>query len=166
MIQVYTGDGKGKTTAGFGLVLRAIGAGMRAHVIQFGKAIPSSEGTLLNERGLCTVEAFWEEGFLMPGDDPTPFRDAVQRGIEHIHQILENPPDLLLIDEGCIALSMGLMTREQMEGIIDKAGKTELVITGRGAPDWLIERADLVTEMKKLKHYYDKGQGARQGIEF
>ncbi len=145
MIQVYTGDGKGKTTAGFGLVLRAIGAGKRVYVVQFGKTTPSSEGRFLLEHGFCTVEAFWGKGFLMPGDDPTPFREAVQRGIQRIHEILDEHPDLLLIDEGCIALSMNLMPHSDMEKIIEAAGNTELVITGRGAPDWLKENADLVT---------------------
>ena len=167
MIQVYTGDGKGKTTAAFGLALRAAGAGMNVNIIQFGKKEPSSEGVLGEKLGLFKIRAFWAEGFLMPNSDKTPFREKTLEALEYAKNIITDQQiDLLILDEAIVCLLLGVLEREELEMLIDMLPKkTELIITGRGAPQWLIDRADLVTEMKKIKHYYDDGINARDGIE-
>ena len=168
MIQIYTGDGKGKSTAGFGLVLRALGADLTAHVVQFGKTEPSGEGNLLLRTGLCPVANFWAKGFLRPDDDVQPFRKMVIEGLTYVEKLLqsENKPDVLLLDEINVCLDLKLIRQSEMQIILDQSKDIELILTGRNAPDWLIEKADLVTEMKKIKHYFDKKQVARKGIEF
>jgi cob(I)alamin adenosyltransferase len=168
MIQVYTGDGKGKTTASFGLALRATGAGKSVVFIQFGKNKPSSEGKLAIKLGLFPVHNFWSEGFLTSVSDPTLFREACLSGLSFAEEILlHNPPDLLVLDEAAVCLRMNVITQSELEHILDICPlSTELIITGRGAPRWLTNRADLVTDMHMVKHYYQINQTAREGIEF
>jgi cob(I)alamin adenosyltransferase len=168
MIQVYTGDGKGKTTAAFGLALRAAGAGKLVEIVQFGKIMPSSEGQYGLKLGLFNIRAFWEEGFLRPGDDIEPFRKKTLDGIDYVRSIIgQRPIDLLILDEIIVVHKLGTITDDELKDVIDIVPKsTELILTGRGAPNWLIERADLVTEMRKVKHYYDNEVQAREGIEF
>jgi cob(I)alamin adenosyltransferase len=168
MIQLYTGDGKGKTTAAFGLALRAFSAGLSSQIIQFGKVAPSGEGVIGQKLGLFSVHNFWSEGFLVPDADPAPFRKACLEGISFVRDLINTaPPDLLILDEAAVCLYLGVIERTELEEIIDACpASTELVITGQKAPDWLIERADLVTEMRKIKHYYDANIPARGGIEF
>ena len=168
IIHVYTGDGKGKTTAAFGLALRAAGAGLKVHIVQFGKTVPSSEGIVGIRYKLFDVVAFWHHGFIKPDTDITPFREKTLQGIEYVDEILDKEHiDLLILDEIIVCLKLGVINRIELEGLIKRVpSDTELVLTGRGAPDWLIEKADLVTDMKKIKHYIDKEINARKGIEY
>ncbi|MFP4459135.1 MAG: cob(I)yrinic acid a,c-diamide adenosyltransferase [Candidatus Zixiibacteriota bacterium] len=167
MIQVYTGDGKGKTTAAFGQAFRAAGAGLKVKMVQFGKIEPSSEGKIAIENNIFDVECFWLPGFLKPGDDPGPYRKKTLEGIEYVHKLIENnPPDMLVLDEIIVVYALGVIDEDEFRTLLQSIPEhLELVLTGRGAPEWLIEKAHLVTEMKKIKHYYDLGMKARNGIE-
>ncbi|MGD8369518.1 MAG: cob(I)yrinic acid a,c-diamide adenosyltransferase [Desulfobacterales bacterium] len=166
-VQVYTGNGKGKTTAAMGLVLRAAGAGLSAFVAQFAKDGTSSEILGLKRfSDRVSVEAYGTGRFI--GQTPAPEEiAAAQRGLDRVRRVLgTGRHDLVVIDEGCTAVRFGLFTVEELMAVIDrKPETTELVVTGRGAPPELIARADLVTEMREIKHYYHQGVGARRGIE-
>jgi len=189
-VQVYTGDGKGKTTAALGLALRALGAGKRVIILQFMKEQSYSEHQILPQvsENLC-VETIGKPFFLIkegsmpeeelakwtkkavvfpPGKPPQEYLDLVAKGMQRAREaVTEGEFDLVILDEINVALHFGLVTWEQVEDLIKHKGKhVELVLTGRGAPQELIERADLVTEMKEIKHYYQtKGVQARKGIE-
>ena len=175
LIQIYTGDGKGKSTAAFGLALRAAGQGNKVLIYQFLKP----PGLDIGERFALQlgavrirVEALdieWE--MAKSFDDPAKFdlaKTAISRSLERIAQTAEKRfYDLIILDEIVFCLARGLARLEDIKKIIDrKDRRVEIVLTGRGASEELIAMADLVTEMKKIKHPFDKGQRARQGIEF
>ena len=180
MIQVYTGNGKGKTTAAIGLAIRALGAGRRVFMMQFMKSLAYSEQDLLRKLPNMTLETsgkpffIAEEGMMdekareQLGDDVVIFpkghppADYVALLTAGFHRVI----DVVILDELNIALSFELLQREQMEQLLQvlPAG-TELVCTGRNAPEWLLDRADLITEMREVRHYYERGVSARKGIE-
>jgi cob(I)alamin adenosyltransferase len=166
-IQVYTGDGKGKTTAAIGLAIRAAGAGLRVCIIQFMKGEESSEITLLKKLAdPIKVNQFGRNALI---EDIPKEEDIVlaQRGLEEaVRAVNSGQYDVVVLDEANIAVYFGLFPvsalLELMEG---KPEQVELVITGRKAHPKVIEKADLVTEMCEIKHYYHKGVSARKGIE-
>jgi cob(I)alamin adenosyltransferase len=166
-VQVYTGSGKGKTTAALGLALRAAGAGLRVYFAQFAKAKQCSEHVALERfSDLITVLQCGNHGF-MKGE---PTQDDRQRALEGLCEtrkaLSSGDYDVVIIDEGCLAVKFGLFPVDRLLKLIEaKPSGVELVITGRGAPPELIERADLVTEMTEVKHYYNGGLEAREGIE-
>jgi len=167
-IQVYTGNGKGKTTAAFGLSLRAIGNGLKVYFAQFVKGMPYSEieaaTRFLPE---ITIEQFGLECFII--NKPTQQDiDAARHGLDKVKEaLLSGKYDLVVLDEANIAVFYNLFSAEELvETIRLKNESTEVVVTGRYAPQQLIEIADLVTEMKEVKHYYTSGVEARKGIEF
>lgn len=170
---VYTGDGKGKTTAALGAALRAAGHGKSVLVLQFLKGgIRSSEQEFLKKHSTelnIRIEPLGG-GFFYSTDEEAlkEARMAMQETIERVTGMLdEMRPDIVILDEFCVVLSLGLMERGDAETLLDKAlsyGHT--IATGRGAPEWLINRADTVTEMVEVKHPYKKGIRARKGIEF
>lgn len=167
-IQVYTGNGKGKTTAALGLALRAAGAGLRVFFAQFVKKRRCSEHKILEKfEGLITVKQYGNGLILrrMPGD---PDIKAAGEGLREIREIIQsNHYDVIILDEANIAIHYNLFTTEDMlELMAVKSSRTELVITGRYADERVIGMADLVTEMNGIKHYFDKGVKARIGIEF
>lgn len=167
LIHVYTGDGKGKTTAAVGLATRAIGNGLKVLFVQFIKGTQTGELEILN-RFPELIEVYrCSTGFVFNSPDESQ-REIVKNCIKEIEDKLKtNYYDLIILDEFSVAISTGLVTKEQAERLIDfKPQDSELIITGRGAPDWLIEKADLVTEMRKIKHYFDRGIQARRGIEY
>jgi len=188
-IQVYTGDGKGKTTAAIGLAIRALGAGMRVLVLQFMKSKAYSEHNILphispqltletlgkpffiaKEGSLTDAElAKWGDEVVIfpPGKPPQEYVAVVNRGIERAKAAVSSGEyDLVILDEINVAMVFDLVTWEQVQDIIRlKLPKVELVLTGRGAPPELIACADLVTEMREIKHYYTKGVDARIGID-
>lgn len=167
-MQVYTGQGKGKTTAAAGLAVRAVSAGLRVAFIQFMKPGKSGEVKSLKKLGV-TCAHFGAPGFLKPDGDPAPFRDAAKRGWKEALTYLEGDTyvDVLILDELCVAMSLGLLdVAEVMAKIVNRPHGLEVVCTGRDAPKELIEAADLVTEMKEIKHYFKQGVGARKGIEY
>ena len=175
LIQIYTGDGKGKTTAAFGLALRAAGQGNKVLIYQFLK--PSSLD--IGERFALQLGAvrIRVESLDVSWDMTKSFDDdrAVTQTQAAISEVLERIAetgekrfyDLLILDEIVFCLSKGLAKLEDIKNIIDRRDPAvEIVLTGRGATDELITLADLVTEMKNIKHPFDKGIPARRGIEF
>ena len=175
LVQIYTGDGKGKTTAAFGLALRAAGQGNKVLIYQFLKP-PSLD---IGERfalqlgavriRLESLDVEWD--IAKSFEDPKQVAEAkaaISQALERIAETGEKRfYDVLILDEIVFCLSKGLVKLEDIKNIIDKRDPAvEVVLTGRGATKELIELADLVTEMKNIKHPFDKGLPARRGIEF
>lgn len=189
MIQVYTGNGKGKTTAAIGLAIRALGAGMRVYLMQFMKGLAYSEQKILQglQPGLelfTTGKPFFiaEEGILSDverqawgkdvvifprGNPPEDYVRLIGEGFgEAKRAACSGRYGMVILDEVNVALFFGLIQRRQMEALLEALPEaTELVCTGRQAPSWLVDRADLVTEMREVRHYYARGIAARKGIE-
>ncbi len=166
-VQVYTGDGKGKTTAALGLSIRAAGAGLRVYICQFMKAGEFSEiKALKNFSDLITVEQFGTGSFIKGKPSPEEI-EAGGKGLARLKEaVLDGGFDMVVAEEANVAVACGLFPVAMLCDIIDhKPEKVELVITGRGALPEIIERADLVTEMKAIKHYFFQGVAARVGIE-
>ncbi len=166
-VQVYTGNGKGKTTAALGLALRAAGAGLRVFFGQFAKAGDYSEvGALARFSDLVTVEQFGSGGWIKGKPDDEAIA-AARRGLERASEAVRSGLyDVVVLDEANIATSFGLIgVAEVLELMAMKPVGVELVLTGRGADERIVERADLVTEMKEVKHYLSRGVRAREGIE-
>jgi cob(I)alamin adenosyltransferase len=167
-VQIYSGDGKGKTTAAAGLALRAVGAGMRVFIGQFIKAGASGEMRVLRER--CpevTVEQFGSGRFIKGKPAPGDIADAA-RGVARLRQVLASGDyDVVIADEAHGAVSAGLITAGDLLGLLDvRPEPVELVLTGRNPDPRLVARADLVTDMKAVKHPFEDGVPARKGIEY
>jgi cob(I)alamin adenosyltransferase len=164
-VQVYTGDGKGKTTAALGLVVRALGAGLRVCVVQFIKNMEYHE--LRTLRGLGVPVHQYGRGCFIRGKPKAEDREIAGRGLAFAGEIMARGDfDLLILDEINVALSLGLLAVEDMLAVVrSKPKELELVCTGRGAPRELQDMADLVTEMVNHKHYFEAGITARDGIE-
>lgn len=168
-IQLYTGNGKGKTTAALGLSLRAAGAGLKVMIFQFMKGQRYSELEAVKKlEGSITIEQLGSELFCRVGD--ANFNEHVRlakHGMERALRAVESAEhDIIILDEIVTALHFGLITREELFDLMDrKNAKTELVLTGRGATRELVDRCDLVTEMSEIRHYYASGVQARKGIE-
>ncbi len=166
-VQVYTGNGKGKTTASLGLAVRAAGAGLKVYIVQFLKQGDYSEIKALKKfSDLITVEQYGLGKFVKGKPSPEDI-EAGKKGIEKIKSVVSaGNHDVVIIEEGNVAVMCGLFPSSEIVDIIDnKPENIELVITGRGATQDIIDKADLVTEMKEIKHYYSKGVKARVGIE-
>lgn len=165
-VQVYTGNGKGKTTAAIGLAIRSVGAGKKVYIAQFVKGLKYSEIKSLEKIENIDVEQFGLKCFIT---DKPKQEDIVvaQKGLEQVRLIsMSEKYDVIIMDEANIAVYFKLFSVDDLLDIIkNKNDKIELVITGRYADPKLVEQADLVTEMKEIKHYYNKGVEARQGIE-
>ena len=169
-LQVYTGDGKGKTTAAFGLALRAAGHGLRVYVGQFMKAFPYGElGGAAALGGLVEVEQFGSEGCIpwRAKPDPADVARAAAGLARCVEVILSGSRDIVVLDEVTAAVHFRLIALEALLGAADRRPPgLELVCTGRWAPQELIDRADLVTEMREVKHpYASRRLAARDGIE-
>lgn len=180
LVQVYTGAGKGKTSAAFGLALRAVGRGLKVLVVQFIKG-GFDYGELYSAKRLKNLElrAFGRGKFVLVSGRSLktrlPVRRRCERDTELAKEALELAAqgvksgryDVVILDEINVALQLGLLELgEVIELIRSKPKHVELVLTGRGAPTELIEIADLVTEMREIKHPYKKGIAPRKGIEF
>ena len=168
-VQIYTGNGKGKTTAALGLALRAAGHGKKTFIGQFLKAQDYGELHALKKLGsLITIQQFGRSSFIHVTEDTNPEDVAmVLEGIMTcLKAMLSGKYDLIILDEINVAIYFKLIKVEEIHSFLDrKPEHVEVVLTGRFAPDSLIERADLVTEMKEIKHYYTKNVRARDGIE-
>ena len=175
LVQIYTGDGKGKTTAAFGLALRAAGQGNKVLICQFLKP-PSLD---LGERSALQLgqKQIKVEAIDQPWDMTRSFDDektfatmqaAISEALARITWAAEEISyNVIILDEIVFCISRGLAKLEDVKNIIDrKDAAVEIVLTGRGATEELMEMADLVTEMKNIKHPFDKGIKARCGIEF
>lgn len=171
LIQIYTGEGKGKTTAALGQGIRACGRGFRVIMIQFLKTSDSGELEILKKIDGFDVYRFQtQEGFYWKLDEAGKQKVAAEtkKALEFAERVMsEDMCDMLILDEILGAFSNGLL---DLEGLLNLLGKKpegmELIMTGRGAPKELIEKADLVTHMQKVKHPLDMGIGARRGIEY
>jgi cob(I)alamin adenosyltransferase len=166
-VQIYTGDGKGKTTAALGLALRAAGAGLKVFIAQFIKSGDYSEIRAIKRfSDLITVEQYGRGRFIEGKPSIEDIRAGAD-GLERLKIIFTSGGyDVVIIDEGNIAVKYGLLALRDLLGLIEtKPDDVELVITGRDADPKVIEKADLVSEMKEIKHYYRKGVSARVGIE-
>jgi cob(I)alamin adenosyltransferase len=166
-VQVYTGDGKGKTTAAIGLTFRAAGAGLKVYIAQFLKMGDYSEIKAFRRfSDLITIEQFGL-GRFTNGKPEQEDIDAAQKGLERVKVVMQsNTYDIMILEEANVAVKFGLISVQDLIHLIEcKPSNMELVITGRGASPKIIERADLVTEMKAIKHYFKKGVTARIGIE-
>ena len=167
-MQVYTGEGKGKTTAALGLALRACGSGLRVVLVQFAKGRPSGElAALARFADLVTVRQFGREGFILGEPEPED-RELARAGWREARRAAgDGGYDLLILDEIGIALHYGLVdTAEVLALVRDKPAGLELVLTGRRMPGEILQAADLVTEMREVKHYHARGVPARRGIEY
>ena len=167
-IQIYTGNGKGKTTASLGLCMRAAGAGKKIYFGQFMKDGDYSEITALTERfPEVTYAAFGAKGFIRKGSERDGDSACAKAGLEAAKAaLISGEFDIVVLDELCVALFMELVSLDDVLELIDaKPAHTELVLTGRYAHPTLIERADLVSEINEVKHYFTKGVDARVGIE-
>ena len=168
-VQLYTGDGKGKSTAAAGQALRALGNGWRVLYVQFMKSVFSGEIAMLQRCGGEDVKILrrWDDSFIIHQASEkqkemgrTLWRDAMEA--------LENEPyDLAVFDEIAVAIRYNLLDEKiVLDWLASKPESLEAVLTGRDASQRLIDACDLVTQMRKIKHYYDRGVAARQGIEY
>ncbi|NLF15646.1 MAG: cob(I)yrinic acid a,c-diamide adenosyltransferase [Lentisphaerae bacterium] len=164
-IQVYTGTGKGKTTASLGLVLRAVGAGWRVFFGQFVKGRDTSEIAVLERLGVRVYRCGGRQ--FVVGPPAAEDRLAARQGLAVVRQALSGGEyDLVVLDEACVAVDCGLFTvNDLLEVLAARAASVEVVVTGRQAHPKLLEYADLVTDMREIKHYYREGLPARRGIE-
>jgi len=169
-VQVYTGDGKGKTTAAIGLAVRCAGSGNRVFIVQFMKAMKTGE--LLTLEKIENIEIFrvcetTKFSFEWTERERNQERDNARSCIDRIKEKLKTGIDLLILDEALGAISAEVLTEDDVLGIMEsRPEETEIVITGRGLPKRIAEKADLITEMLPIKHYMEKGVNARKGIEF
>ncbi len=165
MLHLYYGNGKGKTTAAMGLALRALGHEKRVTILQFLKDGSSGEIALLRRAG-AAVRACPNAKFTWLMTD-TEKREARANNDAALWEVLAGAFDLLVLDEACAALRAGLVdeTLLQQAAARGKAG-AEVVFTGRQPADWMMEQADYVTEMRAVRHPYEKGVQAREGVEF
>ncbi len=166
-VQVYTGDGKGKTTAALGLALRASGHEMRTYIGQFMKGQRYGELEALRDHPYITIEQYGDVRCIRR-EEVTPEHVAqARRGLERAREaMLLGRYDIVVLDEVNVAIWFGLLTVEEVLAFLDQRPEhVEVILTGRRAPSELIERADLVTEMREVKHYYQQGVLARRGIE-
>lgn len=165
-VHVYTGNGKGKTTAAFGLALRALCSGKSVYIGQFIKGMKYNEVCVVDKFDNILIEQYGDDCFIEkdPTDNDTSLAEI---GLDKIREILQGGKyDLVILDEVTIAFYYKLIKIEDVIEAIDcRASHVEVVITGRYAPEKIIEMADLVTEMKEIKHYYQNGVLSRDGID-
>jgi len=168
-IQIYTGNGKGKTTTAIGQSIRAAGFGLKTFIIQFMKEFPYNEIKLLKKLDeWIEIIQCGKDDFVYKKELPSNEEiEKVRKGLNNAKEkMISGKYDLIILDEVCVAIYFKLFsTNEILEFVKSKPENVELILTGRYCPQELIDIADLVTEMKEVKHYYQKGVLARQGIE-
>ena len=157
-IHIYTGNGKGKTTAALGLALRAAAYGMRTFVGQFMKGQEYGELTMSKNLAWLTIEQFGKNTFVHVKNPPNlEDVELARSGLKRCYDILTGRQyDIVVLDEICVANYFNLLSVEEIINVLNKKPKeTEVILTGRYAPKELVEKADLVTEMKEVKHYFN-----------
>lgn len=166
-VQVYTGNGKGKTTAALGLAMRAAGAGLKVFIAQFIKSKRTSEHHALERfEESITVQQYGKGLLIRRKPGPADIK-AAQKGYADVREALrQRQYDVVIMDEANVAVHYGLLSVEDLLDLMkEKPKDVELVITGRYADQRIMDAADLVTEMKEIRHYWSKGTQARRGIE-
>lgn len=165
-VQVYTGDGKGKTTAALGLALRATGAGFNVYIAQFVKGMEYSELNAISKLQNITLKQYGRDCFIYKSPEDEDIKAAQDGLAEAKENMCSGEYQLIILDEANIATFYNLFSVDDLLNFIqEKPARVELVITGRKADPRIIAAADLVTEMKEIKHYYQDGVEAREGIE-
>lgn len=166
-IHLYTGNGKGKTTAALGLALRATGANKNVYIAQFVKGMHYSELNSIKQLKNITLKQYGRNCFI-EREPAAEDIEAAQNALKDIAVIMaEKKIDMLILDEVAIALHYKLISIDALLTLIkSKPAEMEMILTGRRAPDELYDIADLITEMKEIKHYYNNGVEAREGIEY
>ncbi len=169
LVQLFTGDGKGKTSAAIGSVVRALGHGMKVYIAFFMKGdYPYGERQILSKLPGVTLEGFGSRDFVDPNNVRVEDREGAEKALAAAREaMLSGDYDLVVLDEVNVAVAFGLIAVDDVLKLInDKPQKVELILTGRRADTKLVQAADLVTECLKIKHPYDMGVAARGGIEF
>lgn len=172
LIQVYTGDGKGKTTAGFGQALRAVGRGLNVCIFQFLKNEDLNSGEIIAsekfKENLKIIRSRQIHPFFTGGREKSGFKKEVNKMIHRIKNVIaKNEYDIVILDEINNCIDSGLLKVKEVLNILNKKPQNmELILTGRNAPLEIIEKADLVTNMSLIKHPYKEGIKARLGIEY
>jgi cob(I)alamin adenosyltransferase len=169
LVEIFTGSGKGKTSAALGVVLRAAGQGLRAHIIYFLKGdYPYGERTMFALLPNATFESYGDVEFIDPNKVKDEDREQARQGLEAARRALASGNyDIVVLDEINIAVAWKLIGVEEVLQLIEeKPQNMELILTGRHADQRLIERADLVTDMVEIKHPFHKGIKARRGIDY
>jgi len=168
-IQVYTGNGKGKTTAAIGQAVRAAGYGLKTYFVMFMKEFPYNEvKSLKNLKDFITLVQVGKDDFVYKKVPPSETEKlAIKKALyETKNKMLSGEYDLIVLDEIFVSIFFGLIDKEEVISFIcSKPENVELILTGRYCPKEIINKADLVTEMKEVKHYYEKGVLSRRGIE-
>jgi cob(I)alamin adenosyltransferase len=169
LVQVYTGNGKGKTSAAFGLALRAVGRGLKVYVIQFIKGgFDYGELYVVDRLPNIKLKAFGRGRFITEKPPEKEDVKLAEEALTFAEEVVGNGEyDIVILDEINVALNLRLITLERVLKLIKNKPKyVELVLTGRYAHPEIIEIAHLVTEMKEVKHPFNKGYQARKGIEY
>jgi len=167
-IQLYTGDGKGKTTAALGAALRAVGHGERVFMIQFMKGRLYGELKAAKKLDGFTIEQHGRDEFVDPKNPDPVDRELAAKGWRRAEELVrEGGADMLILDEINVAVAFGLIELEKVLSFMrEKPERLELILTGRYAPAEMIDLADTVTEMREIRHHYKGGVPARKGIEY
>ena len=169
MIYVFTGDGKGKTSAALGVAVRAVSAGMKVAIIQWykEKSWPISEHKLPKILKGIKIYPMGKGFYQLPTDhaSPSQHKQSAQDALKKAESLMTKV-DVLVLDEVNNAINDKLITSSNLLNLISKREKTHLVLTGREASKSIIDVADLVTEMKKIKHPFDQGKKAVKGLDF
>ena len=167
LVHIYTGNGKGKTTTALGLALRANGCELKVIVIQFMKFEECCEHTTLKKLDI-EYRLFGREGFVNKNNLTEEDKKLAEDGLKFAEDSIHSEEyDIVILDEILMALNFGLLNEDSLIDLLrNKSEKLEIILTGRGASQKIIEIADIVTEMKEIKHPYKKGIRARKGIDF
>ncbi len=169
LVQVYTGDGKGKTTAALGLALRAAGRGMKVFIVQFlkGRLYGEIESVKRLSDRIVIVQSGLDS-FVKKGEPTEEDIRLARRGLNLAAKAISSGEyDIVILDEINVAVELGVLSVDDVIPLIEnKPGNIELILTGRYAPDEFLKRADLITEMRNIKHYYNSGVKMREGIEY
>ena len=169
LVQIFTGDGKGKTSAAIGAVIRALGHGLRVYIVYFMKGdYPYGERNILSQLPNVTMGSFGCGGFVDPANIKPEEKEQAKRALAAAREaMLSGGYELVVLDEVNLAAAWNLVELDEVVRLIDdKPEDVELILTGRRADSKLVKSADLVTEMLKIKHPYDEGVMAREGIEY
>lgn len=183
MIYVFTGDGKGKTTAAIGMGLRAVGADKEVLMVRFLKGSGvSSEEKIIGEIENFSLKSFGRKGFFLPKSELEKNPELKEKGVKPLSEkdkelfdegisfakdaINEDKYDLIILDEIFLGLEFGLIEEENLIDFLEKHKDLDIALTGRHAPEDFFRFADLVTEMKEVKHPYQEGKQARKGIDY
>ncbi|MGE5401418.1 MAG: cob(I)yrinic acid a,c-diamide adenosyltransferase [Ignavibacteriales bacterium] len=168
-IQIYTGNGKGKTTAALGQALRASGSGLKSLIIQFMKNFPYGEIAAIKHYGEhISIEQYGDDSFVFKKQPPEEHdKLTARKALERARAaLLSGEYDIVILDEVCVSIYFGLFQAKDVIPLLEiKPDDVELILTGRYCPEELLNKADLITEMKEVRHYFQKGITSRKGIE-